>query len=112
MTHIAIALVSFGSLLFTATWWVRRQLRRADARLLDWVDQRRYRLLDVRPAPFARAPRRPGARKNKQIIYRVVLADEYGTERTGLIKLGSKTFGVLTREIPIEWELSSARRVA
>lgn len=107
MTEIAIAVVMVSAFIWFARWMVRWQFARADERLHEWAAKQHYQVLDKERAntmgtgPMTRSG-------NKQVMYRVTLSDANGAKRRALLKIGSKTMGVTSDELVVEWEDGAA----
>ncbi|MDB4989511.1 MAG: hypothetical protein JWN04_4689 [Myxococcaceae bacterium] len=107
MTTLGIvirAIVVFGSVLGFGIWLMRVQYRKADARLEEWAQRSRYRVLEKESAnPYNTGPK-PAHASNRQVMYRVTVEDAQGVKRRALVKIGSVTIGTLADDFSVEWE--------
>jgi hypothetical protein len=101
---ILMMVVVFG-LVGAYGWWVIKwQYKKADRLLENWARQNGFTILrKERANPWRTGPGVLYA-KNTQVIYRVVAQDAEGKKKTGLVKIGSPTFGVLSDEVEAEWD--------
>jgi hypothetical protein len=99
---ITVILFSLGGVY---AWWIHRwQYEEADRMLENWAWQNSFTVLSKERAnPWGTGPGVAHA-KNTQVIYRIVVQDAEGKKKTGLVKLGSRTIGVLSNQVEAEWD--------
>jgi|SRR6187401_1755911 hypothetical protein len=107
MAMIVFLVVLFAGVVSAGVSMFRWQYRKAERQLQSWAQRSRYQLLDKQEAnPFGTGPMARSG--NKQVMYRVTISDENGARRSGLVKIGSPTLGVLANELVVEWENGSS----
>lgn len=100
---IAFMVVLFAVGITFGIWMFRWQYRKAELQLQRWAERSNYQLLDKESAnPFDTGPMTRSG--NKQVMYRVTIADQNGVRRRALVKLGSPTTGMLSDDLIVEWE--------
>jgi len=104
MPTVILAVLIFGGVLAAGVYMVRFQRRKGEELLAAWAARQRLRILDREPAnaPGTGPMHRNAA--NKQVVYRIKASDEAGQVRTGTVRVGSATLGVLSDEVTVEWD--------
>lgn len=104
MIELSFAAVFFGAFVALGVYLYRWQYRRADARVTDWAERSRLRIISKERAnPLGTGPQAMRA-GNKQIIYRITVVDLHGIERRGVVKVGSESSGVLADTLEVVWD--------
>lgn len=93
----------FAVFLIFAVWLVRWQFDKADRLLQDWARANNFQILEKHNANFGDGP--AGTRQaSSQVKYRVVVFDGGDRRKSGLVTVGSESFGTLSDEVTIEWD--------
>lgn len=103
MPIILIVLLFIAVLLFG--WWMFKwQYQKADSLLDDWATKNNYTILEKQDAnPSGTGPMdRYGS--NKQVMYKIIVKNQAGETRSGIIKIGSEKTGTLSDEIEVIWD--------
>ena len=92
---IVVALVACGGFLYT-------YISRAEQLVKKWAAENGYRLLLAEHRVFRKGPFMWSGRT--QAVYRVVIRDEWGDNRTGWVRFGDWWRGVFADGVEVRWD--------
>jgi hypothetical protein len=95
-----LPLVAVLALVAFALWW---HYTRSAALLERWAEENGFTVVDRRLRHFFRGPFTWTAAEG-QTVYRVTVVDSCGRERSGWVRCGSFTFGLLSDKIRVRWD--------
>jgi hypothetical protein len=75
---------------------------RSEAILNRWAFENGYRIVDYQGKVFNRGPFTWASKS--QIIFRVMVEDPEGTQRTGWVKCGSYWGGIFSDQAEVKWD--------
>lgn len=100
---IVFLAIFFAAFIIFGVWLMRWQFNKADELLKNWARKNKYQVLEKQHANFGDGP--AGTRQSSaQVKYRVVVIDENGQRKSGLIIVGSKNLGTLSDETAVTWD--------
>ncbi len=98
-----IGLVAMLALLLIGIGLTMWQRERANDMLNKWAAQNQFRIEQREHRLFRKGPFLWTTGRG-QYVYRVVVRDQNGRERTGWVRLGSWLFGIWDEKVQVYWE--------
>jgi len=89
--------------LMGAGGFITAQITRSQQLLQKWAAENGYQVLQAQLRPFfSKGPFFWSSKS--QVVYRIVVQDEQGYERSGWLQLGSYLIGVLSDRANVRWD--------
>jgi hypothetical protein len=101
--QMLLLVFGFGLVFLVAFASIRWHFSRSRRLLEAWAARERYQIIEQRYRSVRRGPFL-GSSSRGQAVYHVVVRDQTGVERRGLVRLGGFWRGLHSDQVEVSWE--------